>query len=79
MKSICLIFFSERRTRSVSDETEGNAEPMSREQQLTPPQTPSTTIRQSHESCSFFGRRRRHHHHHRPHHRSANRSRRIEV
>ena len=62
---------------SVSDETDAIVEPMSREQQLTPPQSPSTPIRQSHESSSFFGRRRRRQHRH--HHRQPNRSRRIEV
>ncbi|CAF3332288.1 unnamed protein product [Rotaria socialis] len=57
-------------TRSGSDETEATVEQMPREQ-ITPPHTPSTTIRQSHESSSFFsGRRRRHHYHHRQPHRS---------
>ena len=72
---------SGRMTRSVSDETETTVEPMTREQQLTPPQTPTTTMRQTHDSSSFFGRRRRHrsHPHHRQHHRQSSRSRRMEV
>ena len=75
--SLSLSLSSNNAERSVSDETDGIAEPMSREQQLTPPQSPSTPIRQSHESSSFFGRRRRRQHRH--HHRQPNRSRRIEV
>ncbi|CAF3869299.1 unnamed protein product [Rotaria magnacalcarata] len=62
-------------TRSGSDETEATVEQMPREQ-ITPPHTPSTTIRQSHESSSFFGGRRRRHHHH---HRQPHRSRRYEI
>ncbi len=58
----------------MSDETEATVEQIPREAQITPPQTPSTTVRQSHESCSFFGRRRRHRHHRQP-----NRSRRYEI
>lgn len=50
-------------------------EQMPRESQDTPPQTPSTTVRQTYESESFFGRRRRHRHHSRQPHRS----RRYEV
>ncbi|CAF3476500.1 unnamed protein product [Rotaria sordida] len=55
-------------TRSISDVTEATVEQIPREQ-ITPPQTPSTTVQQNHESCSFFGggRRRRHHHHRQPH------------
>ncbi|CAF2415568.1 unnamed protein product [Rotaria sp. Silwood2] len=56
-------------TRSISDETEATVEQIPRGH-ITPPQTPSTTIQQNHESCSFFGGRRRRHHHHRPPHRS---------
>lgn len=70
------LFFSERRTQSIIDETDLNGETMTREVQLSPPTTPSTTtIRQNHDTCSFFGRRRRHHHHHR----STTRSRRNEF
>lgn len=69
------ICISDTIERSISDETEATVEQMPREQQITPPQTPITTVRQSHESCSFFGRRRRHRHHHRQPHRS----RRYEV
>lgn len=58
--------------RSVSDETEGTVEQIPRESQITPPQTPSTTVRESQETCSFFGRRRRHRHH-------SHRSRRYEI
>lgn len=64
--------FSEPIARSVSDETEGTVEQIPRESQITPPQTPSTTVRESQETCSFFGRRRRHRHH-------SHRSRRYEV
>ncbi|CAF3593816.1 unnamed protein product [Adineta steineri] len=60
-------------TRSISDETEETIEQMPREQQITPPQTPLTTVRQNHESCSLFGRRRRRHH------RQPHRSRRHET
>ena len=66
---------SERRAESIIDETDLNGEAMTREVQLSPPTTPSTTMRQSHDTCSFFGRRRRHHHHHR----STTRSRRTEF
>ena len=55
--------------------TEATVEQVPRESQGTPPTTPSTTVRQNHESCSFFGRRRRHRHHSRQPHRS----RRYEV
>ena len=78
-RHLCLT--SGRMTRSVSEETETTVEPMTREQQLTPPQTPTTAMRQSHDSCSFFGRRRRHrsHYPHRQQHRQSSRSRRMEV
>ncbi|CAF1038558.1 unnamed protein product [Rotaria sp. Silwood1] len=56
-------------TRSFSDETEATVEQIPRGQ-ITPSQTPSTTVQQSHESCSFFSSRRRRHHHHRQPHRS---------
>ncbi len=69
------IFFSDTIARSVSDVTEATVEQIPRESQGTPPATPSTTVRQNHESCSFFGRRRRHRHHSR----QPNRSRRYEV
>ncbi len=55
--------------------TEATVEQIQRESQGTPPPTPSTTVRQNHESYSFFGRRRRHRHHSRQPHRS----RRYEV
>ena len=61
--------------RSVSDDIDTTIEQIPRESQGTPPQTPSTTVRQSQESESFFGRRRRH----RPHSRQPHRSRRYEV
>ncbi len=68
-------FLSDTIARSVSDVTEPTVEQIPRESQGTPPPTPSTTVRQNHESCSFFGRRRRHRHHSRQPHRS----RRYEV
>ena len=67
-------FFRERRAQSIIDETDLNGEALTREVQLSPPTTPSTTMRQNHDTCSFFGRRRRHHHH-----RSTTRSRRTEF
>jgi len=70
-----LLFISDTIARSISDETEATVEQIPRESQITPPQTPSTTVRQNQESCSFFGRRRRHRHHHR----QASRARRYEV
>ncbi|CAF0823891.1 unnamed protein product [Adineta ricciae] len=67
---------SDNITRSISDETEATGEQMPREQQITPPQTPITTVEQNHEPCSFFGRRRRHRHRH---HHQSHRSRRYEI
>ena len=69
---------SERIQRSLSEETETIGDNTGRENRLTPPHSPTTTFGRNHESYPFFLRCHRHYHP-RQHHRSGNRSRRIEV